>query len=359
MTDVFSKIVINNFNRERRTLSKHACMSRKGIRKDPDRERVPDRENIRPIFFHDTDRIIHSLAYSRYIDKTQVFYLFENDHITHRVLHVQFVSKIARVIGRCLRLNKDLIEAIALGHDLGHAPFGHDGESILNDICKRKGIGFFCHNAQSVKFLEEIEKGGEGLNLSLQVLDGILSHNGEILWQEYRPRYDKDWDIFEEEYKNCFEVDGFSSKLVPMTLEGCVVRIADVIAYIGRDIEDAITIKLIDRKEIPRSVKDIIGDTNDQIINNLVMDLIKNSYGKNYLKFSNDKYKALDELKRFNYERIYKNPKIKEHDKIQRMFEQLFDKYLDDIEKENRGSTIYTEFLDKLGNGSPNRTRMR
>jgi dGTPase len=124
---VFSEIILNNIRRERKTLSKFACLSIKGNRRNPRKEKIEDRKNIRPIFFHDTDKIIHSLSYTRYIDKTQVFYLFEHDHITHRVLHVQFVSKIARVIGRCLRLNEDLIEAIALGHDLGHPPFGHDG----------------------------------------------------------------------------------------------------------------------------------------------------------------------------------------------------------------------------------------
>jgi dGTPase len=160
--EIFSKIVLDNLQRERKVFSKYACKNNKGLRK------YPDRENIRPIFFHDTDKIIHSLAYSRYIDKTQVFYLFENDHITHRVLHVQFVSKIGRVIGRCLKLNEDLIEAISLGHDLGHVPYGHDGEAVLHELCRDNKIGCFCHNAQSVRFLMEIEQGGKGLNLSLQ-----------------------------------------------------------------------------------------------------------------------------------------------------------------------------------------------
>jgi dGTPase len=242
---VFSNIVLNNLYRERRTLSKFACLNIKGIRKYPNREKIPDRENIRPTFFHDTDKIMHSLAYTRYIDKAQVFYLFENDHITHRVLHVQFVSKIGRVIGRCLNLNEDLIEAISLGHDLGHVPYGHDGENVLNELCKDSGIGCFCHNVQSVRFLEEIEQRGKGLNLSLQVLDGILAHNGEMLSEEYRPTYGKTWEEFEAEYINCSKDENSSKKIFPMTLEGCVVRISDVIAYIGRDIEDAITLKLI------------------------------------------------------------------------------------------------------------------
>lgn len=229
---IFSEIIINNLQRERRNFIKYACKNIHGVRKYSGREKIPDLENIRPVFFHDTDKIIHSRAYSRYIDKTQVFYLFENDHITHRVLHVQFVSKIGRVIGRCLRLNEDLIEAISLGHDLGHVPYGHDGEKVLHSLCKENKIGCFCHNAQSVRFLLEIEQGGKGLNLCLQVLDGILSHNGEILKKEYKPDYEKTWELFEEEYRKCFIEENYSRKIFPMTLEGCVVRISDIIAYI-------------------------------------------------------------------------------------------------------------------------------
>ena len=128
-------------------------------------------EDIRPVFFRDIDRIIHSLAYTRYIDKTQVFPFTKNDHITHRVLHVQLVSKIARTIGRSLRLNEDLIEAIALGHDVGHSPFGHKGEKYLNNICIKEKIGYFCHNAQSVRVLKDLEK----LNISIQTLDRYFS----------------------------------------------------------------------------------------------------------------------------------------------------------------------------------------
>ncbi len=141
--EIFSKIVSGNLQREEKVFSKYACKNNRGIRKYPTREKIPDRKNIRPVFFHDIDKIIHSLAYARYIDKTQVFYLFENDHITHRVLHAQFVSKIGRVIGRCLKLNEDLIEAISLGHDLGHAPYGHDGEAVLHQLCRDNKIGCF------------------------------------------------------------------------------------------------------------------------------------------------------------------------------------------------------------------------
>lgn len=341
--------MLNNVLRERRTLSKWACKNIRGIRKYPEREKVSDRENIRPIFFHDTDKIIHSLAYSRYIDKTQVFYLCPNDHITHRVLHVQFVSKIGRVIGRCLKLNEDLIEAISLAHDLGHVPYGHDGEEILHKLCRNNRIGCFCHNAQSVKFLMEIEEGGEGLNLSLQVLDGILAHDGEIISEEYRPDYGKTWTKFEEEYWKCFMEENYSKRIIPMTLEGCVVRISDVIAYIGRDIEDAITLRLMNRKDIPRAIRRILGNSNDQIINKLVLDLIRNSSDKDYLLFSKDTFRALKGLMAFNYEQIYTNPRIKTQTrKIRNMFEQLFTKYCEDLEKENIRSPLYHYFLNSI-----------
>jgi dGTPase len=348
--NIIKEILIDNLKREKYTISKHGCKSRDALRKYPEREPIPDRENIRQSFSHDTDRIIHSLAYTRYIDKTQVFYLFENDHITHRVLHVQIVSKIARQIGRCMHLNEDLIEAISLGHDLGHVPFGHDGETILNELCIENAIGYFCHNAQSARTLMELENEGKGLNLSLQVLDGILAHNGEILSRKYEPQKGKTWDQFEKEYKGCFKEKDFSKKIVPGTLEGCVMRVSDIIAYIGRDIEDAITVGLIERTELPLSITRILGSENREIINSLVMDLIKNSYGKGYLMFSDDVYKALNDLKTFNYENIYQNPKVRtEASKIHNMFRNLFDCYANDLENNNSKSAVFSNFLKFLG----------
>lgn len=346
---IFSEIVLGNLQRERKTFSRSACKSNKGIRKYPDREKIPDRENIRPLFFHDADKIMHSLVYSRYIDKTQVFYLFENDHITHRVLHVQLVSKIARVIGRCLSLNEDLIEAISLGHDLGHVPYGHDGEEVLHNLCRDNRIGCFSHNAQSVRFLMEIEQQGKGLNLSLQVLDGILAHNGEMLSEEYKPEYGKTWEQFEEEYRNCFREQNYDKKIFPMTLEGCVVRISDVIAYLGRDIEDAIILKVIKRKDIPSEIKQVLGSSNDKIINALALDLIKNSYNKDYLAFSSNVFESLKDLRKFNDENIYFNPRIKtQSHKIENMFIQLFEKYCQHLESKSQKSPIYQYFLNDM-----------
>ncbi|MEA4926737.1 MAG: HD domain-containing protein [Syntrophomonadaceae bacterium] len=344
MLEEWEQIVIDNNNaRDRLTLSKFACPNHAAIRFKPDI--IPDAMNIRPAFFHDTDRIIHSLAYSRYIDKTQVFFLFENDHITHRVLHVQLVSKIARTIGRFLRLNEDLIEAIALGHDLGHTPFGHDGEKYLNTICIEQGIGYFRHNAQSVRFLTELEKTGEGWNLTLQVLDGILCHNGEKISEHYEPAIPKTKEQFESEYQSCLTRPDFGKEIKPFTLEGCVVRVCDVIAYIGRDIEDAITVELMTRDEIPDEIVKILGSDNRSIIDILVRDLVKNSFDQAYLCFSPNVLEALQSLIDFNYQKIYFAPVKQIQDgKIEKMFRMMLEAFLNDLKAENTESRIYKDF---------------
>ncbi|MBE6852633.1 MAG: HD domain-containing protein [Ruminococcus sp.] len=345
--EIFTEIVKNEVRREGRTLSRFACKSSESKRLNE--EEISDRLNIRPAFFHDADKIIHSKAYTRYIDKTQVFSLFDNDHITHRVLHVQLVSKIARMIGRCLGLNEDLIEAIALAHDLGHVPYGHDGERYLDEICRKNDLGYFCHNAQSVKFLMELEKRGKGLNLSLQVLDGVLAHNGEIIQSKYEPDTTKDFDRFISEYNSCFTEENYSKKLVPMTLEGCVVRISDVIAYIGRDVEDAITLRLINREDLPEEVTSVLGNTNSTIINALITDIIVNSFDKPYLRISEKIFAALKSLMDYNYKNIYKNPIIKDEDlKIKNMFFTLYDKYIRSIESADKTSDIYSNYLDSF-----------
>jgi len=317
-------------------------LSSNAQRLHPEREKIIDENNIRQSYFHDTDRIIHSLCYSRYIDKTQVFYLIKNDHITHRVLHVQLVSKIARTIGRCLRLNEDLIEAVSLGHDLGHTPFGHDGEDHLNKICEKNNTGCFVHNAQSVRFLKDIENNGEGLNLTIQVYDGILCHNGELIQKEYFPVRNKTKEMFLEEYKSCFEDKTNSRKIIPMTLEGCVVRISDIIAYIGRDIEDAIKLNLIKRDQIPCNIVKILGNTNDRIIDNLIIDILNNSYDKGCIKFSEEVFDSLKKLINFNYENIYHNPlKMSQDKKIENMFMIVFEHVLNALETKNEKEHSY------------------
>lgn len=346
--EIAQEIIHNNLNREETMLSKYACHSKSAIRLKED-EKVSGKTNIRPAFFHDTDRIIHSQAYTRYIDKTQVFYLFENDHITHRVLHVQLVSKIARVIGRSLSLNEDLIDAIALGHDLGHVPYGHFGESILSQLIHRETGDYFCHNAQSVRALQLLENNGNGINLSLQTLDGILCHNGELMLNEYRPDYAKTKAQFQHEYTACWMEKEASKSIIAMTLEGCVMRISDVIAYIGRDLEDAITLGLIDRNDIPNSISNIIGNTNTSIVNNFVNDIINNSYGKDYIKLSDTMYEAIKAFYTFSKEHIYYNPKKTSQDpKIEHMFEVLFKTYLDDLKAEKGNTAITQNFIPRM-----------
>lgn len=313
---------------DRTRLSALACLSSSGIRRCSEQ-----RQGHRQVFAQDADRILHSKAYTRYIDKTQVFSLIDNDHITHRVLHVQIVSRIARTIGRFLGLNEDLIEAIALGHDIGHPPFGHEGENILAEICKRFGLPGFQHNIQSVRFLDQVEKKGKGWNLTLQVLDGILCHDGEVHTVELRPQRTKDFRSLDLELRRKEEEAGY--KLVPMTLEGCVVRMADTIAYIGRDLEDAIELGFIRREDIPRTCSEILGVSNGTIVYNLVSDLIGASLHvrtaqepggrEDYIGFTEKTAAALLELKRFNYENIYTNAAFKpDFKKIHSCYEQLF-----------------------------------
>ena len=326
---------------EAQHLAGTAVRSREGLRRNPEKHLASD---YRQAFSLDVDRILHSRAYARYIDKTQVFYLIQNDHITHRVLHVQLVSKIARTIGRFLHLNEDLIEAIALGHDIGHTPFGHDGERFLSDICTSCGIGHFLHNVQSVQFLDKVERQGTGWNLCLQTLDGILCHDGEIHNQKLEPSELKSFNILELEINKKKEFP--ETALTPMTLEGCVVRMADTISYIGRDVEDAIRLGIVHRSDIPKTIKDILGNTNGTIVYRLVTDIIHNSFQKTAVAFSPRISDALKSLKDFNMTHIYLNPKIKKnYQNIRQLFELLFERYLSDIRRGNRSSAIFSAFL--------------
>lgn len=330
--------------RETGNLSPVAAMSTQGVRRLPEAHLE---RGYRQAFSVDVDRVLYSLAYTRYIDKTQVFYLIQNDHITHRVLHVQLVSKIARTIGRFLGLNEDLIEAIALAHDIGHTPFGHDGEKLLSDLCRSEGIGHFMHNLQSVQFLDRVERKGKGWNLCLQTLDGILSHDGEIHNQKLKPERDKTFETLEKEIES--KKQDSKVELLPMTLEGCVVRMADTISYIGRDIEDAVRLKMIKRTDLPQECVELLGNTNGKIVYTLVTDVIKNSFQNTYTAFSPEISDALEQLKAFNLERIYMNAKIKSHlGTIAVMFEKLFERFLRDIVKENHESVIFTQFLENM-----------
>ena len=334
------KKIRNNFLKIEDTYSSYATKSCDAIRfEDIDND-------FRAPFFRDVDRIIHALSYARYADKTQVYSFKENDHISERMLHVQLVSKVARTIGRALNLNCDLIEAIALGHDVGHTPLGHTGEALLNEISMRELGEAFAHNIQGVRHYMEVENNGHGLNLTVQVLDGIMCHNGEMLSNIYTP-VKKTKEEFLSQYQNAYHDLKTSSHNHPMTLEGCVVRISDIIGYIGRDIEDAIQLGLFKRDELPLEITRVLGNTNSSIMNTVILDIIDNSLDKPYIAMSEKVYRALFSLKKFNGEHIYsKSMSKKEIAYYRDGMNKLYHLYLNDIRCKNTSSIIYTLFLN-------------
>ena len=336
------KQIIGNMEKHNKHLSIFATKDEEAIRLNP------INEDIRPPFFRDIDKVLYSLSYFRYADKTQVFSFQDNDMISKRMTHIQLVSKIARTIGRGLNLNEDLIEAAGLGHDLGHVPFGHVGEKILNKLSERYSEGYFYHNVQSVRTLMNIEGNGEGNNITIQVLDAILCHNGEKVLQIYEPKK-KTSEEFLREYNDCYTNKEMLKNLTPMTLEGCVVRISDVVAYIGRDIEDAIRLGKITIEDLPISIKKILGNKNSEIINTIVLDIIKNSIGKNYIKISDNIYNSLQKLLDFNYKNIYLLSYSKEELKnIENMFNKLFELYYIQIINKETDEDIYKIYLNTM-----------
>ena len=204
------------------------------------------------------------------------------------------------------------------------------------------------HNVESVRELNVLEDHGNGKNLTVQVLDGILCHNGEFLQEKYKPT-NKTKEDFIRDYELCYTDSEHAKHLIPMTLEGCVVRISDIIAYLGRDIEDAIRLGLLYKKEIPKSIKDIIGDNNKDIIGHIINDIIDNSYNKNYISMSPEVYKAVKDLKAFNYKHIY-DPSMTKLEKayVKRMFNTLFKQYLKDLDNKNKKSSIYKVLLKDM-----------
>lgn len=309
-----------------------------------------DKANLwRPAFVRDIEKILHLPYYNRYADKTQVFSFNNNDDITRRGLHVQLVSRIARNIGSVLGLNLDLIEAIALGHDIGHTPFGHAGERFLNDIYNNETGRYFNHNVHSVRVLDTLF----ARNFTLQTLDGVICHNGEFEQQQYKPRYSKTFAEYDNEVEHCY-TDGYSAieKLVPCTLEGCVVRVCDMIAYIGKDRQDAITAGIIN--EDYEFSTELIGQNNAKIINNLTVDIINNSYGKDYILLSPQAFNDLKTAKTENYKVIYKNDKINHQydDFIKPMMEKIYYKLLDDVKEKDENSIIFKHHIDFIYNNS-------
>lgn len=260
------------------------------------RDREEPQCDIRPVFQRDRDRILHCKSFRRLKHKTQVFLSPKGDHYRTRLTHTLEVSQNARTIAKALRLNEDLVEAIALGHDLGHTPFGHAGERILDELCDEG----YRHNEQSVRIVEKLEKDGKGLNLTWEVRDGILNHQ---------------------------------TSMMPHTLEGKIVRLSDKIAYINHDIDDAIRAKVMSEEDIPLEIRKVLGMTTKERLNTLIHNIIMNSMGKNDIVMSEEIGGAMQDLRKFMFQKVYTNPAAKgEEAKAERLLCELYAHYMGHIE---------------------------
>ncbi len=296
--------------REEEYLSPYATLSRN----TRGREREEPQCDIRPVFQRDRDRILHCKAFRRLKQKTQVFLLPKGDHYRTRLTHTLEVSQNARTIAKALRLNEDLVEAIALGHDLGHTPFGHAGEKALNNVYR------FSHNVQSLRVVERIEKQGRGLNLTWEVRDGILNHK---------------------------------TAGTPHTLEGKVLRLSDKIAYINHDMDDAIRGGILTEEDIPERIRSVLGNSCKQRLNTMVHDVIINSMDRPEISMSPPVDRAMRELRGFMFENVYLNPKAKgEEDKAVHMIEQLFDFYVKHLD------LLPRQYLDAMTEAGSSRERV-
>lgn len=285
----------------------------------------------------DVDRIINSKAYSRYVDKTQVAYLVADDHIAHRGLHVQLVSNLAKGIAEVLKLNVDLVEAISLGHDVGHPPFGHEGEEYLSELSQEYLCGPFSHSSQSCRLFRDIEP----LNLGLTVYDGFLCHDGGLQDRRYVPNFGKTWETHAHEQE--MKQKDPEVNLSPGTLEGCLVKLCDTASYVGRDLEDAIRLKLITRDIVPMTM---LGTCNRDILHRVAADIVENSFGQDYIAMSQEGFDALGELRKFNFDNIYFHPRLKvESRKVRRSYRTLFELLLDDVQDKEEESFLWVQFV--------------
>ena len=292
---------------EKEYLSPYATLSMNSKGRERDEEQC----DIRPVFQRDRDRILHSKSFRRLKDKTQVFLTPEGDHYRTRLTHTLEVFQNARTIAKALRMNEDLVEAIALGHDLGHTPFGHAGERALNRVCP---FGFE-HNVQSVRTVEKLEKNGQGLNLTWEVRDGILNHQTDSM---------------------------------PSTLEGKIVRLSDKIAYIHHDMDDAIRGGILTEADVPGEIGDVIGYTTGERLDHFIHDIVTTSFGKNDIHMSQPVAEAMQKLRRFMFERVYQNPEAKsEEGKAEMLIETLYHHYMKHID------VLPADFLRMLEQGEP------
>lgn len=307
--------------------------------------------DLRGAYFRDSTAIIHSNPFRRLKHKTQVFFAPKNDHICTRIEHVMHVASISATICRALDLDGDLAWAIGLGHDLGHAPFGHTGEEILSALMQKHAIGPKCfyHELYSLRVVDKLANQGEGLNLTYGVRDGIVNHCGEKHEQYIAPSF------------AAVNLSALTSRSQnPASWEGCVVRMSDKIAYVGRDLEDALQLNLISLEQVPTEVVSILGSNNGKIINALVSDIIENSLKTNQLGFSDRIYQAFLALKDFNIKNIYRNQKLHGyHSNLERILVTLFN-YLAEIfdrygyekelyNRENNGLALrFADYLTKM-----------
>lgn len=328
-------------NREKHWVNPYAFRDEDIVRRKPNH----DKANLwRPAFVRDCEKIMHLPLYNRYGDKTQVFSLYRNDDITRRSVHVQFVSRIARNIGAVLGLNLDLIEAISLGHDIGHTPFGHAGERKLDELYYAQTGRHFNHNVHSVRVLDKMFP----INLSLQTLDGILCHNGEMELEQYTPQGYTDFSVFDGKFEDCYIRQEANKELIPATLEACVMRVSDIIAYLGKDRQDAEKLGIFEKE--PEYMRGEIGTTNAEIINNMVVNIIENSYGKSYLKMDAEYFSAFSQGKKENYQWIYGNEKVAKAyaTDIYPMMEALYEKLLVDAKAHDKTSILYTHHINYI-----------
>ena len=325
-------------DRRNDNLSAFGFNEENALRRDNERDKATA---IRTAFIRDTDKIIHCPYFNRYADKTQVFSFYKNDDITHRILHVQLVSRIARTIGKALCLNLDLIEAIALGHDIGHTPFGHEGENFLDELLFSHTGRHFSHNIQSVRVLDKIFP----YNITLQTLNGIAAHDGEMELSEYHPKPLDSFAEFDMQIEACFADKKNVRKLVPATLEGCVMRISDIIAYLGKDRQDAERAHIISNAEFESGA---IGSYNAEIINNLIVNIVENSYKKPYIKMDEEHFAALKKAKADNYALIYKNDSVKSamRGTVQPMMARVYERLLSDLVNADFDSPIFTHHIN-------------
>lgn len=298
----------------------------------------------RPAFARDIEKIINTPAYNRYADKTQVFSFVENDDICRRGLHVQLVSRISRGISDLLGLNTKLVEAIALGHDLGHTPFGHAGERYLSKCYEEHTGRFFRHNVHSVRVMDKLYR----RNISLQTLDGAICHNGEFAQQVLYLGDMRTFDDLDNAVELCTADASQIKHLRPSTLEGCVVRVCDMVAYIGKDRLDALDVGIIDSLDVFDTT--LIGKDNSSIIHNMTVDIVNNSYGKDHIAMSEQAFKDIVQAKKQNYELIYfKEGTVSEFENIvEEMFQEMYEALLKQLLSGDENSPVFKHHIFNL-----------